>query len=190
MFALGNPDPVERELIPARGELPAVRVTFNAQPSPLSLRMARKAAAAVYREGRDNPDERAGDAFGAEIVRYNILAWSGIGTGPDQPVEPTHDREILDEKGDVTSIERGTISAFIAEARLMEAADREYVLPWALADAEKNGFAPSLNGISAGATAVPDTASLPAKPDVSADAAPAPTKSTRRGRTKARPSGS
>ncbi len=190
MFALGNPAPVERELIPARGDLPAVKVTFNAQPSPLSLRMARKAAAAVYREGRDNADERAGDAFSAEIIRHNIVSWSGIGSGPDQPVEPTHDREILDDKGNVTGIEHGTISAFLAEPRLNEAADREYVLPWALLDAEKNGYAPSSNGTSAGAMPVPDTATSPAMQNGAGDAAPAPTKRAKPARTKAKPSGS
>lgn len=189
MFALGTPEPVTRTLIPARGDLPAVTVDFNPQPSPISLRMARRAVAAIFRDGLPDAEERAADAFTAAIVRHNILAWSGIGNGPGQPVEPTHDREILDADGKVTGVERGTISAFLAEPRLLEAADREYVLPWAMADAEKNGFAPSPNGISAGATPARDTASSPAMPDASADAPPAPTSSEKPARTRAKRSG-
>ncbi|MFC3579130.1 hypothetical protein [Sphingomonas hylomeconis] len=161
LFNLGKPEPVTHELIPARGKAPAVKVTFNAQPSALSLRAARRAVAEIMREHGDDGMERAGDAFSAALIRHNILSWEGIGSAAsddDLPIAPTHDRELRDEEGNVTGVEVGTISAFLAEPRLFEAADREYVMPWTQLDAEKNGLAPSLNGTSEGETPEADTA--------------------------------
>lgn len=196
-YRLGSAAPVTVLLIAAAGDRPAVSATFNPQPSPLSLRAGRAAVAAVLRDGLPNGMERAGDAFTHELIRHNIRAWEGIGDESDAPIEPTHDREIRDVDGNLLGVELGTISAFLAEPRLVEAADREWLSPWVQRDAEKNGFAPSPSGTSEGATPEGDTASLSAKPD-STDGAEttkparrrAPTKSTSRKRTPAKPSGS
>jgi hypothetical protein len=195
-YVLGSALPITVTLIAAAGDRPAVTATFNAQPSPLSLRAARRAAIAEMKKGEMDVLERAGDAFTAAIIRHNLIGWSGIGDEGDQVIEPTHDREIHDAEGVVTGIELGTISRFLAEPRLVEAADREYVLPWTKVDAEKNGLSPSLAGTSAGATPEPDTATSSVTPAASADAAKTTaarrvrTKSTKPGRTKAKPSGS
>ncbi len=196
-YVLGSASPVTVTLIAAAGDRPAVTATFNAQPSPLSLRAARRAAIAEMQKGDMDVLERAGDAFTAAIIRHNLIGWTGIGGDEsDQVIEPAPDREIRDVEGKVTGIELGTISRFLAEPRLVEAADREYVLPWTKVDAEKNGLSLSPAGTSAGATPEPDTATSSATPAASADAetkkiAPrASTKSTKPRRSKAKPSGS
>lgn len=194
-YALTGSTPVEHELIPAIGNRPPVRVTFNAQPSLLSIRAGRRAALAVLRQGGPDVEERAGDAFTAAILRHNILSWSGIGKD-GEPVEPTPDAEILDADGKVIGATPGTISDFLAEPRLVEAADQKYVLPWSQADAEKNGWSPSPNGTSAGATQEGNTAGSPATQADSGDAGtitvapPVPTKPRKRKPRPAKPSGS
>lgn len=196
-YMLGSAAPVTVTLIAAAGDWPAVTATFNAQPSPLSLRAGRRAAIAEMQKGEMDVLERAGDAFTAAIIRHNLIGWTGIGGGEgDEVIEPTPDREIRDTEGNVTGIEPGTISRFIAEPRLVEAADREYVLPWTKVDAEKNGLSLSPAGISAGATPEHDTATSSVTPGGSADVATkkivrrARTKSPKPKRTRAKPSGS
>ncbi|WP_267395581.1 MULTISPECIES: hypothetical protein [unclassified Sphingomonas] len=194
-YQLGSPKPVTKELIPASGDRPAVTITLNAQPSPLSLRAARRAVLEEYQKGGIDAQERAGDAFSAAILRHNILSWSGIGDENDQPVEPTPDVEQRDDDGNVVAIEPGTISSFLAEPRLVERADEEYVIPWAKLDAEKNGLSLSPPGTSAGATQGDGTATSSVKPESTDDAGtttaapPVNTKSTKPKRTKAKPSG-
>lgn len=196
VWSLGSAKPLEKELIPAIDDRPAVMVTFNPQPSPLSLRAARRAIRVQMLIGGQDAEERAADAFTREVIRHNIISWSGIGDENGQPVQPTMDREIHDLDGRVIDVELGTISAFLAEPRLVEAADREYVMPWALADAEKNGLSLSLAGTSARATQEPDTANRSARRARKAvartktAARPARTKSTSAKATKAKPSGS
>lgn len=108
-YALGSAAPVVVELIPAAGDRPAVTVTFNPQPSPLSLRAARRAVIVEMQKGDTDAHERAGDAFTAAIIRHNIRAWSGIIGVGDDVIEPTPDREIRDVDGKVVDIELGTI---------------------------------------------------------------------------------
>lgn len=188
MWALAKPEPVTKELIPARGDHPAVTATFNPQPSPLSLRAARRAVAEIMRADPAG-NERAGDAFTGAIIRYNLLGWSGIVDEKGEVIEPTHDVEIHDDEGRVIEVQPGTISAFIAEPRLFEAADREYVLPWTQVDAEKNGFVPLPNGTSEGATPETDTVTSPVTPESSGDVTSAPIESTKPKRKRAKPSG-
>ena len=196
MFALSGPTPVTVELVPAREDRPAVRVTFQPQPTPLSLRAARRAVGAIFRDGKPDSVERAGDAFSAALIRHNIISWEGIGDENGDPVEPSPDREILDDNGMVVGVEPGTISAFLAEPRLVEAADRQYIGPWTELDAEKNASSASPNGIGEAGTPAGDTANSPVTPGETADAVtptpaprPARTTSTSRKRTKAKPSG-
>lgn len=196
VWSLGSAKPVEKELIPAIDDRPPVKVTFNAQPSPLSLRAARRAIRIQMLIGGQDAEERAADAFTREVIRHNIISWSGIGGEDGEPVQPTMDRDTLDLDGKVVDVEMGTISAFLTEPRLVEAADREYVMPWALADAEKNGLSLSLAGTSARATQEPDTANRSARRAAKAGARTktagrrAPTKSTKPRATKAKLSGS
>ena len=197
MFALKKSvAPVTVTLIEQIGDRPTVTVTFPPLPSLLSLRAARRAVLEQLRAGGPLADERAADAFTTTLIRHNILSWSGIGDEHDQPIEPTHDVEIRDVDGNVTGTEQGTISAFLAEPRFVERSDQEWVLPWAMADAEKNGLSLSPNGTSVGAMQEAGTASSSATPGGSADAAmtqaipPAPTSATKRRRKKAKQPGS
>jgi hypothetical protein len=196
MFALSKPGPAAHELIPAIGDRPAVRVTFPAQPTLLALRAGRRAVGDALRAGGPDADERAADAFTVALIRHSILSWEGIGDADGNPVEPTADVEIHDETGALVAVEPGTISAFLAEPRLVEAADEKWVLPWTLLDAEKNGWSLSPNGISAGATPAGDTANSAATPDASVDATtttaalPAPTIDTKPAPKRGKRSGS
>ncbi|MBD8548003.1 hypothetical protein [Sphingomonas sp. CFBP 8760] len=196
MFALSKPGPAAHELMPAVGDRPAVKVTFPAQPTLLALRAGRRAVGEALRAGGPDAEERAADAFTVALIRHSILSWEGIGDEEGEPVEPTPDVEIRNDAGDVIGIEPGTISAFLAEPRLVEAADEKWVLPWTMLDAEKNGLSLSPNGISEGATPAGDTANSPATPDASVDATtttaapPAPTIETKPAPKRAKPSGS
>jgi len=196
MYALSKkPEPEWKELIPAHGDVAAVRVLF-APIGARSLRLARRAVAEVFRSGVSDAQDSAGDAFTEAMLRAGMLEWDGIGDDEGNPLQPTPDVEIVDGGGLVIGVTPGTVSAFLAEPRLVEAADREYVLPWARRDAEKNGYALSPAGISAGATPENDTANSPAKPQKTVAAGtrkraarPARTKSTSRKRTTAKNSG-
>lgn len=189
MWALAKPEPVTKELIAARGDHPAVTATFNPQPSALSLRAARRAVAEVLRTD-PTAIERAGDAFTSAIIRYNLLSWTGIVNEQGEVIEPTHDVVVPSgENDEIGIVQPGTISAFIAEPRLFEAADREYVLPWTQLDAEKNGFALSPNGTSEGAMPETDTVTSPVMPESTGDVSSAPTESTKPRRKRAKPSG-
>ena len=188
MFALEKQEPRWEELIPARGDHPPVKVLFPPQPSEKALRKARDATRAVLGAGGSDAMMDAGDAFSREIIRWSILDWSGIGLDDDEPVAPTHDTEVDDGAGNVTIV-AGTITAFLAEPRLVEAADRAFVIPWTRRDAEKNGYALSSGGTSGRATQGEGTASLPARRPRRAGAKSARTSSKPRRPTKAKPSG-
>lgn len=196
MYALSKkPEPEWKTLIPANGDTPAVRVLF-APVGAKALRLARRAVAEVLRSGVADANEMAGDAFTEAMLRAGMLEWDGIGDDDRNPIQPTPDVDIFDGEGNVVGVTPGTVSAFLAEPRLVEAADREYVLPWARRDAEKNGYALSRSGTSAGATPEPGTASSPAKAAKTDDAGMkkparprARTKSTSRKRTTAKNSG-
>jgi len=196
MYTLSKrPEPEWKTLIPAQDGRPAVRVLF-APVGAKALRLARRAVADVIRSGLADTNEVAGDAFTEAMVRAGMLEWEGIVDDDGNPLQPTPDIETFDDEGNVTGIEYGTVSAFLSEPRLVEASDREYVLPWARRDAEKNGYAPSLNGTSAGAMPEPNTASSAVTPEKTAVAATkrrarpsATTKSTRRKPTRAKKSG-
>lgn len=196
MFALTKPASAAHELIPAIGDRPAVRVTFPAQPTLLALRAGRRAVGDALRAGGPDAEERAADAFTVALIRHSILSWEGIGDADGNPVEPTADVEIRDEAGVVTEVVPGTISAFLAEPRLVEAADEKWVLPWTMLDAEKNGLSLSPNGISAGAMPAGDTANSAAKPDALVDATtttavpPVPTTDTKPALKRGKRSGS
>lgn len=196
MFTLEKQKPGWLVLIPARGDRPAVEVLFPAQPSAKAIRKAREAVAKILAQGGSDALMDAGDAFSREIVRWSILDWRGIGDETQEPVSPTHDREVPLEDSDETEVELGTISAFLAEPRLMEAADREFVIPWTKRDAEKNGYAPSPDTISVTGTEGADIANSPATSKRTAAAGTkkpvrpsAHTSSTSRKPTKARKSG-
>lgn len=163
MYALSKkPEPEWKTLIPAAGDVPAVRVLF-APVSAKSLRLARRAVAELMRSGAADANETAGDAFTESLLRSSMLEWDGIGDDDQNPIQPTPDVDILDAENNVIGVTPGTVSDFLSEPRLVEAADREFVLPWVRRDAEKNGYALSQSGTSARAMPEPATASSPAK---------------------------
>jgi hypothetical protein len=96
-------------------------------------------------------DIAAGDVDGMHaaltkaIARRSVFEWEGVfGEGDDPaPVTPDH------------------IDALMDLHRIFEEFDRQIVTPYLLVQSEKNGFAPSPNGTSAGAPdiAAPATAS-------------------------------
>lgn len=172
-------------LLPARGEDPAVRI----EVSPITIkavRAARRALAAAL--GIDAEDlEEAGDALSRELLRRGILAWEGIGNANGEPIAPTDLFPVLDADGepvldaDGKPVMQKGVELFLADPMLFELADQLYVLPWAQASAEKNGFAGSLSGTSKAATPAPDTVTSPAPSaptDAASAAASAPTSRT------------
>ncbi|WP_010184779.1 hypothetical protein [Sphingomonas sp. PAMC 26605] len=140
MLKLGEVDPVWKELFPANGDTPAVRVQFK--PIGIkALRAARRAIAAAL--GVDPDDiENAGDELSRELIRAGLIAWEGIGDLDDNVIEVTPE----------------TIEMFIADPRTFEAADRVYVTPWVMQDLEKNGSSASPVGTGVAETPAKDTA--------------------------------
>lgn len=118
--------------------LPGVRVRFR-PVTPGSYRRAMRAARAELDVEADEAaaNDAAGEAVSRELIRQGIEAWEGIGDAAGVPAEVTPE----------------TVDLFLADVALFNAADSKYVAPFVLAQAEKNGSAPSPNGTSAGATA-------------------------------------
>lgn len=159
--------------------LPGVRVEFG-PVGHKAVRLGREAARAVLAE--DETDiVGAGEALSAVLIRHGIRRWEGVGDLGGTPVEPTPE----------------TIALFVDGPRAFEAADRVYVGAWAKRDMEGNASAGSPDGTGAEAMPAKDIARSPARPSRKAAAgrtrkpAPkgAPTSSTNRPATKAKPSG-
>jgi len=84
------------------------------------------------------------------VARLAIVAWEGVGDAEGKPAEPTPDN----------------IDALLDLYPIAEAFERDYLGPVFLLDAEKNGYAPSPTGTSAGAhaTATPADQTAPSAP--------------------------
>jgi hypothetical protein len=142
---------------------PGVRARF-APIGKKAIRAAKTAAAAVL--AQDPQDvEGAGDAFSAELIRAGLLGWEGI-------ADATGEQAL--------AFDPAGLEVFLGDPALFEAADEAYVGPYVARQAEKNGYALSPAGTSAGATPDKATAATAGKP-----APTARTKSTPRRRTKA-----
>lgn len=113
----------------------------------------------------DAPKELLAVAMAKLVARRVVTGWEGVG----------------DEAGDPVAVTPEGIDALLDIWPVFEAFQNTVLGPHLVLDSEKNGFAPLLNGISAGAT---DTA----KP-ASGNAKTAPRGKTRPKRTKAGRSG-
>ncbi|WP_088183578.1 hypothetical protein [Sphingobium sp. Z007] len=131
--------------------LPAVEVRFI-PIGRVALRTARRAAAAAI--GNDLPEdddaplppeliEHAGDILSESLLMSGIDQWRGVGDQDGEPVEVTPERLRI---------------FLLADPIRFEKLDEAYVRPFVMRELEKNVLSLSLNGISAGATPVPDTA--------------------------------
>ncbi len=137
--------------------VPGVRVRFE-PVSRRAVRDARAACAAVLQQFEGDFQE-ASDALTREMVRHGIVEWEGVG----------------DAGGDIVPVSPDTISMFIADVDLCEAAEAVYVQPWLVRDTEKNGSAASSLGTSEAGTAESDIATTPASGEPTAGANPIPT---------------
>ncbi len=80
------------------------------------------------------------------LARLVVLEWEGVGDAEGNPVPVTPEG----------------IDALLDILPIFEAFQVRYVSKGLLLEAEKNGSAPSPNGISAGATSIADPAAAPA----------------------------
>lgn len=112
-------------------------------------------------------DDRESDfAFLAACVQWGLLEWEGVGEGDDP-----------------APINADTVARLLRQnVAIHDHLDREYLLPVLLREAEKNAFAPSPNGTSAGASPI-------ATPPAGGAATSASTTKTPRKRTRGKGSG-
>ena len=124
---------------------PGVRVQLR--PLTTALMVATRSDQAVEAVPEEASDEERAVAFAKALARRAVLAWEGIGDADGNPIEPS--LEAIDALLDVWPI--------------FEAFQLTYVSKGLLLEQEKNAFALSPNGPSAGAT---DTARVanPAEP--------------------------
>ena len=119
--------------------IPGVRVKFD----PIGRKAVRAARAACQAAlAKDGDFQEASDALSAEMLRFGIVEWEGVG----------------DLAGDVVGVTPEAVGLFIADPDLCEAAEIVYVRPWVLRDMEKNVSAGSPNGTSGVVTPAPGTA--------------------------------
>lgn len=163
------------ELIPAQGARAAVGV--KALPVTRAMKRAAYAASSAVLAGMDAdaiaaaPEKagEAGEAFGTTLLRARIVGWDGL----------------ADLDGEAVPFSPEALAAFLDDETLFEAAYGKLVMPVILRDAEKNGLAPSPNGIGAGAMPGIDTAGSPAGRKARRGAKSARTAKARRAPTRA-----
>ena len=124
---------------------PGVRVQLR--PLTTALMVATRSDPAVEAVPEEASDEERAVAFAKALARRAVLAWEGIGDADGNPIDPSP--EAIDALLDVWPI--------------FEAFQLTYVSKGLLLEQEKNAFALSPNGPSAGAS---DTARVanPAEP--------------------------
>lgn len=111
------------------------------------------AARSELRDALSNPGsyaakEKAAVTLVKSLARIAIRNWEGVGDLDGEPVPPSPEG----------------IDALLDLPPLYDAFERDYVGPALLLDAEKNAFAPSPNGILAGASATAGPAQTTAPP--------------------------
>jgi hypothetical protein len=148
-------EPVWLELIPG----------VRAQLQPITRFAVRHARAAAAKALADDGEDRegAGDALSEELIRQGLIGWEGIG----------------DEAGEVLAFTPANVEHVLKNDSLFSALDAQYVMPWVLAENEKNASALSRLGTS-GAT-------IPAKPIAETARPSAKTARTRPTRSKPTP---
>lgn len=121
--------------------------------------------------------EDLGDALSHAMILEGACDWRGavqaIGDGQFEPIP----------------FSRDALADLLADPVYFDALDAAYVLPYAMREREKNGFAASPNGTGEAATPESGTATTAATPKPPADAKPAHTASTRSRAKKRKASG-
>lgn len=122
-------------------------VTVTVLPPTSALMMIAR------REAADAPTEHEAERVTnliKAVARLAIVAWEGVVDAEGRPAEPTPEN----------------IDALLDLYPIAESFERDYLGPVFLLDAEKNGFAPSPTGTSAGAhaTATPAGPTAPIAP--------------------------
>jgi len=118
-------------------------VRLQLLPLTTALMVATRADPAVQALDADASNDTRAAVFAAALARRAIVDWEGVG----------------DEAGHVLEISPEGIDALLSLLPIFEAFNLLYSAPGLFLDAEKNGFAPSPNGPSAGATATARPAS-------------------------------
>lgn len=186
---LREPEQAWVELIPAKGDDPAVLVIF----APPTRSMKRRAQRAAWREmSGAKPEELdaleladIGDAFSRELLRLAIVAWKGVGLDGatvGEPAEITPPLDVRVKTSDKPDRPTGTIDLFLADEEAFDAADAAYVLPILERDREKNALSASPTGIGGAGTRGKAIAGSAARPRKKAGA-----KSARTGKTSLKP---
>ena len=133
-------------------------VRLRAAPLTTAMMVASRSDAAVEALPDTSTDEERALVFAKAIARIAVTDWEGVGDGDGAPVP-------VSPEG---------IDALLEVWPLFEAFQATYVAKGLLLDAEKNVYAPSPTGTSAGATAT-------ARPADPARAANARARTARRG---------
>lgn len=142
--------------------LPGLRLKV----APVTTAVMASARADASLDGLDPeaPKEVLAVAMAQAVARRTVTEWEGVG----------------DEAGEPVPISPENIDALLNIWPVFEAFQRDVLGPHLVLDAEKNGFAPSLNGILAGATDTAKPASGNAK---TAPRVKTPPKRTKAGRS-------
>ena len=107
-------------------------------PLTTALMVATRSDPAVQDLAADASNDSRAAVFAAALARRAIVDWDGVG----------------DADGTVIAVSPEGIDALLSLWPIFEAFNLHYVSRGMLLDAEKNGFAPSPTGTSAGATAI------------------------------------
>ena len=112
-------------------------VRLQLLPLTTALMVATRSDPAVQDLAPDANNDTRAAVFAAALARQAIVDWEGVG----------------DADGAVIAVSPEGIDALLSLWPIFEAFNLLYVTRGMLLDAEKNGFAPSPTGTSAGATA-------------------------------------
>ena len=113
-------------------------VRLQLMPLTTALMVATRSDPAVQALDADASNDTRAAVFAAALARRAIVDWDGVG----------------DADGSVLPVTPEGIDALLSLWPIFEAFNLLYVSRGMLLDAEKNGFAPSPTGTSAGATAI------------------------------------
>ena len=113
-------------------------VRLQLLPLTTALMVATRSDPAVQALAADASNDTRAAVFATALARRAIIDWDGVGDADGNQMEVTPEG----------------IDALLSLWPIFEAFNLHYVSRGILLDAEKNGFAPSLTGTSAGAIAI------------------------------------
>lgn len=185
-------EPVRVTIVEATAAEPAAVIVL----APIDAKMRRRALRAAQRflKAMDVPEADGiegellldvSDEVSRELMRLGVTALEGIvddATG--EPFELTPDLMTRLRTSDQADRPTGTIDDLLADERVFERLEAEYVMPDARRRLEKNGLSGSPNGTSTEAMPGSDTANSPAKRTRKAGAKSARIRKTRSTATK------